>query len=98
MVVTGGINVYPREIENVIAGVPGVREVAVVGVADTEWGERLHAFIVPDGEPPSHDAVSAACRAQLAGFKVPRTISFLGELPRNTGGKVLKRQLRELAA
>lgn len=98
MVVTGGLNVYPREIENVIAGVPGVREVAVVGLADTEWGERLHAFIVADGEPPSRDAVSAACRAQLAGFKVPRTITFLEELPRNTGGKVLKRALRELAA
>lgn len=91
MVVTGGINVYPREIETVIAAVPGVRDVAVVGLPDAEWGERLHAFVVGDA---SAEAIVAACRARLAGFKTPRGISFISELPRNAGGKVLKRELR----
>jgi acyl-CoA synthetase (AMP-forming)/AMP-acid ligase II len=96
MVVSGGINVYPREIENVIARVPGVFESAVVGLPDAEWGERLHAFIVPSGtDTPSVTAIIAACRAQLAGFKIPRGISFITELPRNTGGKVMKRVLRD---
>ena len=96
MVVTGGINVYPREIENVIARVPGVIEAAVIGLPDAEWGERLHAFIVPSGaNPPVAATIIAACRAQLAGFKIPRGISFIAELPRNTGGKVMKRVLRE---
>ncbi len=95
MVVTGGINVYPREIENVIARVPGVGEVAVVGLPDAEWGERLHAFVVgTPAAPPAIDTVIAACRAELAGYKVPRGVSFVDALPRNAGGKVIKRQLR----
>ena len=97
MVVTGGLNVYPREIENVIATLPAVREVAVIGKPDAEWGESLHAFIVPrraGGIDPVD--VLARCREQLAGYKVPRDISFLAELPRNAGGKVLKTALREL--
>jgi acyl-CoA synthetase (AMP-forming)/AMP-acid ligase II len=96
MVVTGGMNVYPREIENVIGSMPGVREVAVVGRPHREWGESLHAFVVPvpDGAVDA-DAILAACRTQLAGFKVPRGISFVLELPRNVGGKILKTALRE---
>lgn len=94
MVVTGGINVYPREIENVIARVGGVSEVAVVGLPDAEWGERLHAFVVGAGTPPAVDAIMAACRAELANYKVPRGVSLVAELPRNAGGKVIKRQLR----
>lgn len=96
MVVTGGLNVYPREVENVIAGLPGVREVAVVGLPDAEWGERLHAFIVrAAGDTSDAAAVVAACRERLAGFKVPREVSFIAELPRNAGGKVVKTALRE---
>jgi acyl-CoA synthetase (AMP-forming)/AMP-acid ligase II len=95
MVVSGGINIYPREIETVIAGLPGVREVAVVGMPSGEWGESLHAFIVPQlGASIEHDAIIASCRAQLAGFKVPRTISVIDQLPRNAGGKVMKALLR----
>jgi long-chain acyl-CoA synthetase len=95
MVISGGVNIYPREIENVIATVDGVREVAVVGLPDPEWGERLHAFIVPTAaRPPSSDAIIAACRAHLAGHKIPRGISVVDELPRNAGGKILKRDLR----
>lgn len=96
MVVTGGMNVYPREIESVIASLPGVREAAVVGMPDREWGERLHAFVVADlAGRPSEETIAAACRATLAGYKQPRGISFIAELPRNAGGKVLKRALRE---
>jgi acyl-CoA synthetase (AMP-forming)/AMP-acid ligase II len=84
MVVTGGMNVYPREIENVIATLPGVHEVAVVGQPHREWGESLHAFVVPQNGG-AHDA----------GYKVPREISFIPELPRNAGGKILKTELRE---
>jgi len=99
MVVTGGVNVYPREIENVIALMPGVREVAVVGTPHSEWGESLHAFIVPVGEASvDTDAIISACRVQLAGYKVPRDISVVPELPRNAGGKILKKALRERLA
>ncbi|MGL5838027.1 MAG: class I adenylate-forming enzyme family protein [Sphingorhabdus sp.] len=100
MVVTGGMNVYPREVENVIAALPGVHEVAVVGEPHREWGESLHAFVVPqkgmDKESGSNaEAIIAACRDRLAGYKVPREISFIPELPRNAGGKILKTALRE---
>ena len=95
MVITGGLNVYPREIENVIAALPGVRDVAVIGRPSAEWGESLHAFIVPStGARIDEAAVLAACRERLSGFKVPRTISIIADLPRNAGGKVLKTALR----
>jgi long-chain acyl-CoA synthetase len=98
MVVSGGINVYPREIEDVLARMAGVSEVAVVGEPDAEWGERLHAFIVAaPGERPSVDDIIAGCRAELAGFKVPRVVSFIDELPRNASGKIVKRDLRQRA-
>ncbi len=97
MVVSGGVNVYPREIENVVAKVPGVSEVAVVGRPDREWGETLHAFIVPfTGATVDEDAVVQACRAELSGYKVPRGISFIDELPRNASGKIVKRTLRDM--
>jgi acyl-CoA synthetase (AMP-forming)/AMP-acid ligase II len=95
MVVSGGMNIYPREIETVIAGLPGVRDVAVVGMPNSQWGESLHAFIVPkSGAAIEYDAIIASCRAQLAGFKIPRTVSVVDELPRNAGGKVMKALLR----
>jgi len=92
MVVSGGLNVYPREVELVLADVPGVRDVAVIGVPDAEWGERLQAFVVGAATP---DALRAAARARLAPHKVPKDFSFLDELPRGPTGKVLKRALRE---
>ncbi|WP_371432015.1 class I adenylate-forming enzyme family protein [Novosphingobium sp.] len=97
MVVSGGVNVYPREIENVVARVEGVAEVAVVGRPDREWGEALHAFIVPfTGAEVDADLVIKACRTELSGYKVPRGISFIGELPRNASGKIMKRELRDM--
>lgn len=95
MVISGGMNVYPREVETVLTALPGVREAAVIGVPDPEWGERLHAFIVAEGGASDPAMIDAACRDRLAGYKRPRGISFVPELPRNAGGKVLKRVLRE---
>jgi long-chain acyl-CoA synthetase len=98
LVISGGVNIYPREIENVISALPGVREVAVVGLPDAEWGEALHAFIVAAGDgAPSRDTVVAACRAQLSGYKVPRGVTFVDDLPRNGAGKILKTALRDSA-
>lgn len=94
MVITGGLNVYPREVENVIHRLQGVADVAVIGQPDPYWGESLHAVIVP--KPNASLVVTdvlAACRAALAGYKVPKTVSFVGDLPRNAGGKVLKHML-----
>jgi long-chain acyl-CoA synthetase len=95
LVISGGVNIYPREIENVIAGLAGVREVAVVGLPDSEWGEALHAFIVPAKDAAlTSESVTQACRTQLSGYKVPRGVSFVDDLPRNGAGKILKTALR----
>lgn len=93
MVVTGGVNVYPREVERVLEAVPGVTEVAVVGLPDPEWGERLHAFVV--GTAAETDLLAAA-RAKLAPAKIPKGVTRLAELPKGGSGKVLKARLRAL--
>jgi acyl-CoA synthetase (AMP-forming)/AMP-acid ligase II len=100
IIVTGGENVASREVEDVLLEQPGVREAAVVGVPDERWGERVCAVVVPaDPEaPPDPDALVAACRARLAGFKTPRNIRFIDALPRTGSGKVRKDQLRRLLA
>ncbi|MDP9341888.1 MAG: AMP-binding protein [Actinomycetota bacterium] len=90
MVVVGGENVYPREIEDVVRQVPGVRDVAVFGAPDPEYGHTIVAFVVGDVEP---DAVIEASKSQLASFKVPRRVEKVKELPRTSTGKVLKREL-----
>lgn len=96
MVVTGGENVYPREVEIAIAGLPGVSEVAVFGVPDGQWGERVIAAIVERADAQLDTAtVIAHCRERLAGFKVPKEVRIVGELPKNASMKVLKRVLRE---
>jgi acyl-CoA synthetase (AMP-forming)/AMP-acid ligase II len=69
----------------------------VIGVPDGEWGERLHAFVVTErGRTLDADALQRLCRDRLAGYKVPKAITFIGELPRNAGGKVLKNELRAI--
>lgn len=93
MVKTGGVNVYPAEIERVIGQDPAVREVAVVGVPDREWGERLVAVVVPRG-PFDPATVAARTRARLSAAKVPREWHLVDALPRNANGKVLKTELR----
>jgi malonyl-CoA/methylmalonyl-CoA synthetase len=92
LVISGGFNVYPREVEEVLAGFPGVREAAVVGRPHPDWGEVPVAFLVAD---PSLDeaALIAFCKAQMAGFKVPREIRRVDALPRNALGKVEKHRL-----
>lgn len=93
MVVIGGENVYPIEIEDLIESLPGVEEVTVLGVEDDEYGHVLAAFVVGDVSP---DDVRDACRKDLASYKVPRKVEVLDELPRTSTGKVLKRDLASL--
>ncbi|MBA3820046.1 MAG: AMP-binding protein [Deltaproteobacteria bacterium] len=97
MVISGGVNIYPREIEDHLHSHPAILEAAVVGVPDPEWGETLRAFIVlRDGEQVTGPEVIDYCRRGLADYKRPRQVTFLAELPRNPTGKILKRELREL--
>ncbi len=94
VIISGGINIYPREIEAVIETLEGVREVAVTGKPDEKWGEAVKAFVVRSEAPPiTEDDILAACRDHLAGFKVPREVTFIDSLPRNASGKIMRRAL-----
>ncbi|MEQ9072951.1 MAG: AMP-binding protein [Sandaracinaceae bacterium] len=97
MIISGGVNVYPAEVEEVLHRHPEVAEVAVVGVPDDEWGERVRACVVPRALPFDEADFIAWSRRQLAGPKVPREVIVLDELPKNPTGKVLKRDLRAAA-
>jgi malonyl-CoA/methylmalonyl-CoA synthetase len=95
IVITGGFNVYPKEVENVLERHPAVREAAVFGAADRDLGERVCAAIVPEGaEVPSEEDLIRFCRASLTSYKCPRTIQFMDDLPRNPMGKVVKEKLK----
>jgi fatty-acyl-CoA synthase len=95
MIVSGGENVFPREVEDLLADHEQVEEAAVIGVQDAEWGQRLKAFVVPRGGAQlSEDTVKGYVKENLARYKVPREVVFLDELPRNATGKVLKRELQ----
>ncbi|MGO8904572.1 MAG: acyl-CoA synthetase [Solirubrobacteraceae bacterium] len=99
MIVSGGENVFPREVEDLLADHPDIEEAAVVGVADEDFGQRLGAFVVVrPGAELSEQAVQAYVKENLARFKVPREVVFLEGLPRNETGKVLKRVLRDGAS
>jgi fatty-acyl-CoA synthase/long-chain acyl-CoA synthetase len=96
MIISGGMNVYPAEIEAALEAHPDVYDVAVIGVPSEEWGESVHAVVVPrPGASPTPDEIVAFAREHLAGYKLPRSVSFLPELPRTGSGKILKRVLRE---
>jgi fatty-acyl-CoA synthase len=98
MVISGGVNIYPREIEDHLSSHPAILEAAVIGMPDPEWGETLRAFIVlRNGAALTEAEVVTYCREGLADYKKPRKVTFMKELPRNPTGKVLKRELRELA-
>lgn len=97
MIVSGGENVYPAEVENAIAGCPGVGDVAVIGIPSERWGEEVKAVVVPaPGATVAPDDVIAWARARIAGFKAPKSVDVVAELPRNASGKVLRRELRAL--
>jgi acyl-CoA synthetase (AMP-forming)/AMP-acid ligase II/uncharacterized protein YndB with AHSA1/START domain len=96
MIVSGGENVFPQEVEDLIARQDGVEEVAVIGVDDEQFGQRLKAYVVKKkGASVTDDSIKQAVKANLARYKVPREIEFIDELPRNATGKVLKRELKE---
>lgn len=96
MVVSGGENIYPVEVENILAGLPGVVEVAVIGIPDDTYGEALLAvFAMQPDHTIDVDTMVTFCRDKLAGYKIPRRIEFVDALPRNPSGKILKTVLRE---
>jgi malonyl-CoA/methylmalonyl-CoA synthetase len=96
LIISGGYNVYPKEIELVIDELPGVRESAVIGVPHADFGEAVAAVVVARGEgSPDEDEIIAVLKKRLANFKVPKRVYFVDDLPRNTMGKVQKNVLRE---
>ncbi|MGO9854391.1 MAG: AMP-binding protein [Acidimicrobiales bacterium] len=99
MIISGGVNIYPAEVEGVLSGHPSVGDVAVIGVPDPEWGEQVKAVVEPvDGATPSDELTEelmAYCRDRMAHFKCPRSIDFRTHLPRTDGGKLYKRLLRD---
>jgi acyl-CoA synthetase (AMP-forming)/AMP-acid ligase II len=99
MIISGGENIYPTEVESALSDHPAVGEVAVIGVPDDKWGESVKAFIVSAQEPhPSYEELVAWAARRIARFKLPRSIEFVGSLPRNHTGKILRRELRRQSA
>jgi long-chain acyl-CoA synthetase len=97
MILVSGFNVYPNEVEDQIAAVPGVLEVGVVGVPDDKTGEAVNAYIVASHLAPTSEQIMAQCREHLASYKVPHRVIFVDELPKSPIGKILRRQLRDQA-
>ena len=96
MIISGGENVYPAEIENALMAHEGIADVAVIGIPDDKWGEVGKALVipVPDGGVTAEEILAFA-RERLAGFKCPKTVDFVEVIPRNPSGKILKRELRD---
>jgi long-chain acyl-CoA synthetase len=92
--VSGGSNIYPREVEEVLLAHPAVAEACVVGRPDREWGESVVAFIVPRGAPPPVEELDRLCLDHIARFKRPKEYRFVERLPKNHYGKVVKAELR----
>jgi len=95
MIIVGGYNVYPREVEEVLYSHPDVVEAAVIGVPDPDYGEMVRAFVVTKNPELTEEQLLAYCRERLAKYKVPGEIDFLEELPKNATGKILRRALKE---
>jgi long-chain acyl-CoA synthetase len=96
LVISGGVNIYPAEIEAALHGMPGVADCAVFGIPDDEFGEALAAAVMPaPGADLTAEGVRAWLHTRLAGFKVPRVVKFHAQLPREDTGKIFKRKLRE---
>ena len=98
MIISGGLNVYPREVELVIDQMDGVGESAVIGLEDADFGEAVVAVVAPLGEAPDAEALLAHCRQNLANYKVPKQVHYLEQMPRNAMGKVRKNLLRDYFA
>jgi long-chain acyl-CoA synthetase len=98
MILVSGFNVYPNEIEDVIALMPGVLEVAAVGVPDEKSGEAVKVVIVKKDEALTAEQVKSFCREQLTGYKLPKLVEFRTELPKSNVGKILRRELRDSPA
>jgi fatty-acyl-CoA synthase len=97
MIISGGENIYPREIEEVLLSHPSICDAAVIGFPDPLWGESVRAFIVPaDKDVLTEEMVVAYCRCHLASYKKPKVVTFVDEIPRNPSGKILKTTLREV--
>jgi fatty-acyl-CoA synthase len=97
MIVSGGENVFPAEVEDLLAKHQKVAEAAVIGVSDKDFGQRLKAYVVPkSGASVDEGEIKDYVKSNLARYKVPREVEFLDELPRNATGKVLKRELKEM--
>jgi long-chain acyl-CoA synthetase len=94
MILVSGFNVYPNEIEECIAGIPGIQEAAVIGVPDPKTGEAVRAYVVADDPVPSEQAILDHCRKHLAAYKVPRSVEYREELPKSLIGKILRKDLR----
>jgi acyl-CoA synthetase (AMP-forming)/AMP-acid ligase II len=96
MIISGGENVYPREIEEVLYQHPAVLEVAVIGIPDPYWVQKVHAVaVLREGEVATDEEIITFCKKRIAGYKVPKSVEFLDALPKNSSGKILKRELRE---
>jgi long-chain acyl-CoA synthetase len=99
MIISGGVNIYPAEVEGVLSEHPAVGDVAVIGVPDAEWGEQVKAVVeLVEGVPPSDELASeliALCQERIGRYKCPRSVDFRDHLPRTDGGKLYKRLLRD---
>jgi acyl-CoA synthetase (AMP-forming)/AMP-acid ligase II len=96
MIIRGGENISPEEVENVLYSHPKIEEAAVIGIPDLEWGQEPRAILVlKKGTNATEEEIMEYCRSKLAGFKRPRSVVFVETLPRNPMGKVLKKELRE---
>ena len=94
VIISGGLNIYAREVEDALIEARGVADIAVIGIPDEEWGEAVVALVVAEGGTCNHHKLDEHCLATIARFKRPKYYLFVEELPRNASGKVLKRQLR----
>ena len=99
MIISGGVNIYPAEVEGVLSAHPMVGDVAVIGIPDTEWGEQVKAVVeLIDGVEPSDELSAeliALCHERIARYKCPRSVDFQDHLPRTDAGKIYKRLLRD---
>jgi len=96
MVISGGENIYPREVEDILLRHPAIHEVAVIGVPDEKWGEALKAVVsLKPGAKVSEEEIIDFCKRNLASYKKPKSIEFVDVIPKNPYGKILKKDLRE---